>query len=636
MRNIKMRKNNPSFNNNKINSLNSLDLTDIYFIQNKENIKFYNNTNISQLEYNKKINKNKLKIEVPKNINDNINKKKASKIGPTKSFNEYQFIHIKNIFNDKQNKNNIISSKKETNDKNLLSLKNKFDKENCLYIPRNYNINNLKRNKLNKEKKLLTKNQNEIISNTTYNIYNLNTPIYNLINIPPIITSHKKYFSPINNSSNISRIFKNKNNSSLFDSISKKEKNKKIFKDIKKDKKIIKQINKNNKAIHQVKKEQFSLKRNLHLNTLIHQQEINNFFKKKNLKTKLNNYNRNNLNLNKKNNIKKYLSFLSLGKKDSKINSKENSISFLNQLNSSFNSNDLKTDILIEKKPKIIKKVMKINSCTLAGYSAPGVKKINQDKFFIKKDFLGEKEQFFIGVCDGHGMHGHYISEYISKFLPQNITNISNESIKSAFIQTQNSLLSENTKIDSSLSGTTCTSVIISQDKIIIANLGDSRAIISLYESGIYNTINLSHDHNLKEPKEMKRILNNGGVIRQYTDEKGGYIGPERVFLKNSEIPGLAMSRTFGDSIAHGIGVISEPEIFEYNYKGSEKFIVIATDGIWEFIDSDECSKIVGEFYENNMDAVGGLNALVKEAFKRWKYQENNVDDITAILIFFE
>ena len=228
------------------------------------------------------------------------------------------------------------------------------------------------------------------------------------------------------------------------------------------------------------------------------------------------------------------------------------------------------------------------------------------------------------------------ISEYISKFLPQNITNISNESIKSAFIQTQNSLLSENTKIDSSLSGTTCTSVIISQDKIIIANLGDSRAIISLYESGIYNTINLSHDHNLKEPKEMKRILNNGGVIRQYTDEKGGYIGPERVFLKNSEIPGLAMSRTFGDSIAHGIGVISEPEIFEYNYKGSEKFIVIATDGIWEFIDSDECSKIVGEFYENNMDAVGGLNALVKEAFKRWKYQENNVDDITAILIFFE
>ena len=134
----------------------------------------------------------------------------------------------------------------------------------------------------------------------------------------------------------------------------------------------------------------------------------------------------------------------------------------------------------------------------------------------------------------------------------------------------------------------------------------------------------------------MKRILNNGGVIRQYTDEKGGYIGPERVFLKNSEIPGLAMSRTFGDSIAHGIGVISEPEIFEYNYKGSEKFIVIATDGIWEFIDSDECSKIVGEFYENNMDAVGGLNALVKEAFKRWKYQENNADDITAILIFFE
>ncbi len=53
-------------------------------------------------------------------------------------------------------------------------------------------------------------------------------------------------------------------------------------------------------------------------------------------------------------------------------------------------------------------------------------------------------------------------------------------------------------------------------------------------------------------------------------------------------------------------------------------------------IDSDECIKIIKEYYENNMDAVGDLNDLVKEAFKRWKIEEDNIDDITAIVLFFE
>ena len=36
------------------------------------------------------------------------------------------------------------------------------------------------------------------------------------------------------------------------------------------------------------------------------------------------------------------------------------------------------------------------------------------------------------------------------------------------------------------------------------------------------------------------------------------------------------------------------------------------------------------------MDAVGALNKIVKQAFKRWKNEEENMGDITAILIFFE
>jgi hypothetical protein len=39
-------------------------------------------------------------------------------------------------------------------------------------------------------------------------------------------------------------------------------------------------------------------------------------------------------------------------------------------------------------------------------------------------------------------------------------------------------------------------------------------------------------------------------------------MGPHRVWLKNENIPGLAMSRSFGDYVAHQVGVSSEPEIF--------------------------------------------------------------------------
>ena len=287
-------------------------------------------------------------------------------------------------------------------------------------------------------------------------------------------------------------------------------------------------------------------------------------------------------------------------------------------------------------KDTITKRIMKIDSCTIAGYSSPGVQKVNQDNFFIIKEFLGDAEQFFLGVCDGHGTNGHLVSEYISNNLPNYLKNISDESIINSFNFTNNSLIN-NTKIDCSLSGSTCTALIINLEKIICANLGDSRAVLGKYENGIYTAVNLSQDHKPNNPCEMKRILYEGGRINPFYDEElKKYLGPERVWLKNSDIPGLAMTRSIGDNVAHSVGVISEPEIIKYEFNGNEKFIILASDGIWEYIDSDECVNIIKDFYENNMDAIGALNSLVKEAFNRWKNMDDSIDDITAIVIFFE
>ena len=52
------------------------------------------------------------------------------------------------------------------------------------------------------------------------------------------------------------------------------------------------------------------------------------------------------------------------------------------------------------------------------------------------------------------------------------------------------------------------------------------------------------------------------------------------------------MTRSFGDRVAATVGVISEPEIKEWNFDINDKFMLIASDGVWEFISSEECMGI--------------------------------------------
>ena len=95
------------------------------------------------------------------------------------------------------------------------------------------------------------------------------------------------------------------------------------------------------------------------------------------------------------------------------------------------------------------------------------------------------------------------------------------------------------------------------------------------------------------------------------------------------------MTRSFGDRVAATVGTISEPEIKEFELKDEDKFILIASDGVWEFIDSQECIEIIKDYYVNN-DMKGCCEHLYLESKKRWLKEEEVVDDITMILIFFE
>ena len=110
----------------------------------------------------------------------------------------------------------------------------------------------------------------------------------------------------------------------------------------------------------------------------------------------------------------------------------------------------------------------------------------------------------------------------------------------------------------------------------VLANTGDSRAVLFQYKEPTikirenstdseedtkspWTLVSLfsTTDHSLDLHKEKQRIIQQGGRVERYN----GNIGPLRVWLKDEDKPGLAMSRSIGDHQARSVGVICEPDI---------------------------------------------------------------------------
>jgi serine/threonine protein phosphatase PrpC len=109
-----------------------------------------------------------------------------------------------------------------------------------------------------------------------------------------------------------------------------------------------------------------------------------------------------------------------------------------------------------------------------------------------------------------------------------------------------------------------------------------------------------------------------GGRVDSYRDARGNKVGPERVWMKNEDIPGLAMSRSFGDQVACKCGVNAIPDITELRLTSQDKFVILASDGVWEFLENQAVADIVYPFYLQK-NAEGAAENLVRAAFKEWK-----------------
>ncbi|KAL1536896.1 protein-serine/threonine phosphatase [Salvia divinorum] len=253
-----------------------------------------------------------------------------------------------------------------------------------------------------------------------------------------------------------------------------------------------------------------------------------------------------------------------------------------------------------------------------------GPKQYMEDEFICVDDLpqhLGTNNGFpshgaFYGVFDGHG--GKDAASFTRMNILDFITQDShfpygvNRALKNAFVKADHAL-ADAKNLDQS-SGTTALVALMLGRTMIIANAGDSRAVLG--KRG--RAIELSNDHKPNCTSERLRIEKLGGVIYD------GYLNGQ-----------LSVARALGDWHMKGTKgspypLSSEPELEELVLTEEDEFLIIGCDGLWDVMSSQYAVTIVRKELMAHNDPERCSRELVREALKR-----NTCDNLTVVVICF-
>ena len=266
----------------------------------------------------------------------------------------------------------------------------------------------------------------------------------------------------------------------------------------------------------------------------------------------------------------------------------------------------------------------------------------------------------FFGIYDGHGGEG--CSEYLrdnlhklicnnNEYFPDNVP----EAIKLGFQKAEKDFINNyalnNKKEIIDRSGSCAVIILIIDNKAYVANVGDSRCLLSM-ENG-KKFVEVTKDHKPNSPNEVKRIKKYGGNIYQSETVINNVnnpnvngkilIGPYRV------LPGrLSVSRTVGDVEAklEKFGgnpnvIIPDPEIFFYDLNRNDiDFFILGCDGIYDQISSNEvleCAWMVLNEKENliikQCKDIHNQSGLIVDLIMKSALARKSFDNVTCLFI---
>lgn len=245
------------------------------------------------------------------------------------------------------------------------------------------------------------------------------------------------------------------------------------------------------------------------------------------------------------------------------------------------------------------------------GYSSFRGKRASMEDFFdVKMSKMNGKTVCLFGIFDGHG--GSRAAEFLKEYLFENLMKHplfmedTKVAISETYKQTDVDFLDaeKDTFRDD---GSTASTAVLVENHLYVANVGDSRTVIS--KAG--KAIPLSEDHKPNRLDERKRIESAGGVVMWAGTWRVGGV--------------LAMSRAFGNRMLKQF-VVAEPEIQEQEINEELELLVLASDGLWDVVPNEDAVSIA--LAEEEPESAA--RKLTETAFTR-----GSADNITCIVVRF-
>ncbi|KAL1534528.1 [pyruvate dehydrogenase (acetyl-transferring)]-phosphatase [Salvia divinorum] len=277
----------------------------------------------------------------------------------------------------------------------------------------------------------------------------------------------------------------------------------------------------------------------------------------------------------------------------------------------------------------------------------------------------------YVGVYDGHGgpeasrFVNHHLFLHLQKFSKEQ-GGLSTDVIKRAFNAAEEDFtrlvkisLPTNPKIASV--GSCCLVGAISDGKLYVANLGDSRAVLGRRGFDGENRFvseRLSTDHNVSSHdvrREVEALHPDDSPVVVYC--RGvwrikGIIQVSRsigdVYLKKPEFHRDPIFQQYGNYVPMKRPLMSaEPSIVTRKLRQEDKFIIFASDGLWEQLSDDEAVQIVSKYPRAGI-AKRLVAAAIQEAAKKREVRYKDIkkiergirrhfhDDITVVVIYLD
>jgi protein phosphatase 2C family protein 2/3 len=242
----------------------------------------------------------------------------------------------------------------------------------------------------------------------------------------------------------------------------------------------------------------------------------------------------------------------------------------------------------------------------------------------------------------GHGQGGELVSQFALHEVQRRLerhpdfTNDIEKAFKETFLAVDEAL-NHDVFIEPLYAGTTACVALLRENNLIVSNVGDSRAVMArktqtndeATATATWQAIDLSKDQNPDMPEEQSRIESMGGFVSPPPEP--GLSARVWLDVGCTQI-GLAMSRSLGDHAVKQVGVIAEPVVTQHEVTEEDDFVILATDGVWEFISSEEAVGIVSENLHRG--ATKACQTLIEAAAAKWHDEEGDYrDDITALVI---